>query len=155
MRTCALNILLGELLMISTLSDLIAQVESSSNPWAIRYEPLHQSTQVFVSRMAAIVGCSNDTARVLCAMSWGLYQIMGDELISLGLKTSPLIYCDNGPAQHEYFSKFLAEKGIADYTLSDIIDNADKRAYFAGKYNGPGNVDAYCQRLLDVYQASL
>lgn len=141
--------------MISTLSQLIAQVESSGNPWAVRFEPAHTPRPEFVSLMVAAAACSTDTARVLCATSWGLYQIMGDELMSLGLKMSPVQYCASVQTQNDYFPKFLAEKGIADYSLSDIINNVNDRAYFAGKYNGPGNVVSYGQRLLDVYQKSL
>lgn len=141
--------------MISTLSDLIAQVESSGNQQAVRYEPLHQPANGYVSRMAVVAACSIDTARVLCSMSWGLYQIMGDELIAKGLNVSPIFFCSQATMQYNFFNRVLVEKGLNAYTLSDIIDNQTDREFFAQEYNGPGNVAAYSQRLLDVYKKSV
>lgn len=140
--------------MISTLSDLIAATESNNFAAAVRFEPLHKPAPQFVSRMADVAKCSHETAYVLCSCSWGLYQIMGDELIALGLKFSPLEICLDTGYQNLFLAKFLVEKGLSDVTLSDILNNPIKREQFATKYNGPGNVAAYSERLLDVYAAN-
>lgn len=140
--------------MISTLSDLIAQVESTGNPWAVRFEPAHNPAASFVSRMAAVARCSTDTARVLCASSWGLFQIMGDELMALGLNMSPIQYCASAQTQQATLPRFLAEKGLSAVTLDAVINDTPTRLNFATKYNGPGNVQVYSQRLLDVYHAA-
>jgi len=139
--------------MISTVSALIAQVESGGNPWAVRFEPAHNPAPEFVSRMMAACACSHDTARVLCATSWGMYQIMGDELMALGLSMSPVQFCASAQTQNDMFAKVLDEKKLSAYTLNDLITSASARTFFASKYNGPGNVTAYSQRILDVYHA--
>ncbi len=137
--------------MILTLADLIAQAESSNNKFAIRYEPTHKPSLTFVSRMMAFAKCSRDTAIVLCSSSWGLYQIMGDELMALGLPFSPIYYCNDTALQYSYFNEVLNEKGLAAYTLDNIINNEDDRLHFAIKYNGPGQPEVYAQYLLDTY----
>lgn len=137
--------------MISTLSDLIAQAESSNNPFAVRFEPLHTPAPAFISRMVVVAACSTETARVLCSTSWGLYQIMGDELMAKGLNMSPVAFCGSAQTQYSMFNAVLLEKGLSTYTLMDIIGNSAARANFAAKYNGPGAVAQYSQYLLDTY----
>jgi len=39
------------------------------------------------------------------------------------------------------------------YVHIGLITSASARTFFASKYNGPGNVTAYSQRILDVYHA--
>lgn len=141
--------------MISTVLELIAAVESNNDQQAVRFEPAHTPAPQFVSRMAAVAACSTDTARVLCSMSWGLFQIMGDELIAKGLSVSPIYYCAQANMQTVFFNRVLVEKELDTYTLDEILNNPTIRLFFARQYNGPGNVTAYAQRMLDVYHADL
>lgn len=134
---------------IETLAELIAQVESHGMQYAVRFEPAHNPHDEFVEKMRTVAKCSRDTARVLCAMSWGLYQIMGDELIALGLAVSPLVYIQAIDIQLDFFNRYC----LADHlnmTLADVLADSVKRRFFARLYNGPGNVDAYAQRMVDA-----
>jgi hypothetical protein len=140
--------------MITLLSQLVAAVESGGNPYAIRFEPAHTPSSLHIATMATIAKCSVTTAKILCACSFGLYQIMGDELVSMGLLVSPLAFCADVNAQLRYFNLYLSLDHIDDYTLSDILTDQTKREHFAALYNGPGNVAGYSQRLLDVYKAN-
>lgn len=138
--------------MITDLAQLIRLIESNDNPHALRFEPAHHPAPHLVTQMQSIAACSFATAQVLCAISWGAYQIMGDELIALGLNVDPMAYCLNQAMQDIFFEKYM----LADHltlTLDDVINNASKRALFVRLWNGPGNVDAYSARLLAVYQA--
>jgi hypothetical protein len=140
--------------MISTLSALIAAAESSNNPYAIRYEPAHAPASNFVTLMMQSARCNLTTAEVLCKCSWGLYQIMGDELMARGLRISPLDFCNDVSMQHMMFGDVLIEKGLNNNTLNDILNNSNVRANFAAKYNGPDEIAEYSQYLLDTYNRS-
>lgn len=136
---------------INTLADLIFQVESSGDWFAVRFEPAHVPRSDYVVRMRDLCHISYDTARVLCQMSWGGFQIMGDELIALGLTVSPLEYCASPGMQTDFFNKYC----IADHlslTLADVLNDESKRLLFARLYNGPGNISAYADRMLTVYR---
>jgi len=134
---------------ITTLAQLISQVESNGNPLAIRFEPAHTPSNKFIMPMMGIAHCNYNTAKNLCSMSWGEFQIMGDELIALGLEVSPLAYVLNTAMQADFFSRYV----LADHltlTLADVLTDSTKRHIFARLYNGPGNVDGYCLRIEQV-----
>ncbi len=137
---------------ITTLADLIAQVESDGNQYAVRFEPHYTPKDQNTSKMAAICKCSNETARILCSMSFGYYQIMGDNLISLDLNVSPFEYMNAPTIQSIFLNRFLIRNNC-EYTLGDIVNDEESRLDFAKKYNGPGNVDAYAARMLSIYGA--
>lgn len=73
----------GDLVRPELVQALI-DIESSGNPYAIRFEPhfykelLNKSIQTFSS------DCTVDTERVMRATSWGLMQIMGETARNLG-----------------------------------------------------------------------
>ena len=137
--------------MITTLSQLIAQVESSGNPVAVRFEPHYRCDVESALKMKKLAACDFDTADVLCACSWGLFQIMGDNLIALGLKTSPIEYCGDKIAQLDMFNAYCVQNRC-DYTIDEIITDINKRKDFAEKYNGPDAVNSYAQALLNTYR---
>lgn len=138
---------------IQTLANLIAHVESSNDQFAVRFEPAHHPKPEFVEKLAKQCELSWNTAEVLCCMSFGLYQIMGDELISLGLNASPIFYCSSAPTQDFYFQKYLNANNI-NYSLEDVINDQAKRLHFATIYNGPGNPQGYAARMMEVYNQS-
>ena len=134
---------------ITTLAELEAMVESNNNALAVRFEPLHVPQPHFVLTMKSLAFCSFDTAKILCSMSWGKYQIMGDVLVSLGLNISPLAYIHDNAMQDDFFHRFIAADHL-QMDLVDILTNPTKRALFARLYNGPGNIAAYEARMISV-----
>ncbi len=135
---------------IQTLDQLIAKAESGNNQFATRIELLHWPRNDLIDRMTRVAKCSKNTSRALCRTSFGLFQIMGDQLMNLGLDISPIEYCASVAKQLEYFKKYCVANHC-EYTLGDIINVESDRLDFAKKYNGPGNVDAYAARLIAVY----
>ena len=136
----------------TTLADLIAQVESGGNHFASRFEPAHEPRISFINQMVSIAKCNFVTAKILCSMSFGLYQIMGDELMDLDLTRHPFDYAGDITLQAEFFNRYCIRNNC-EYTLDDVINDESKRLDFARKYNGPGNVEAYAQRIIDIYEA--
>jgi hypothetical protein len=143
---------------ITTLQELIAQVESNNEQFAFRFEPSHRPNSQFVSKLANLIGCSYMSAETLCASSFGLYQIMGDELVALGLSISPIQYCASEPMQNFYFQKYITVNGLSYATsmpLKDFMADSAKLLAFATRYNGPGNSQGYVNRMLSVYKGAI
>jgi hypothetical protein len=136
---------------ISTLAQLIACIESSNNPQAVRYEPAHDPKPEFIALLVKAINCSEATAKMFCMCSWGLFQIMGDELVSQGFRGWPGDYTSNTDVQYLHFNEFLKEANI-DYTLNNIINDPAIRLSFATRYNGPDDAQAYADRMLAVYK---
>jgi len=137
---------------ISSLADLIAQVESAGNQFAVRFESAYVPNGVNVLNMARKCQISQSTAYTLCKMSFGLFQIMGSNLVGMGLQVSPIEYCSDSIMQVDFFNRYCIANHI-NFTLDEILNDETKRKQFAHNYNGPGNVVNYSQILLDVYKA--
>lgn len=138
---------------ITTLHDLIAQVESANNPFAIRYEPAWSYAVPSDIRAAEIAhGCDETTALALMSCSWGLYQIMGSVLYDLGASHLNLLrdYLPNAPAQTTMFFHFL-EEYCPPVTIDDIREGNAAALAFAARYNGNG--PEYLKRCRDVLKA--
>lgn len=75
-----------------------------------------------------------DFAKILSASSFGLYQIMGFNLIDLGLELSPLMFCMLPELQTKFFNEFLAKNGIL-YTLAEVVNDAQSRLHFTKVYS--------------------
>lgn len=137
--------------MITTISQLIALVESNNNPSAARHEPAYVVTPSWVAKLsAANPGWSQDTYKTFASTSFGLYQIMGDWIYATGYRGTLMNFWSNTTIQDAAFINVLDIKGI-DYTLDEVINDQAKRENFARHYNGPGNIQAYSQRILDVF----
>lgn len=139
---------------ITTLADLIARVESSDNLQAVRFEPKYEPKIQNVNTMAAICKCNSETSKILCSMSYGLFQIMGDNLISLGLSVTPFDYMCSIGIQQQFFNRYCI-RNVCEYTLDEVVNDESKRLDFARKYNGPGNVQAYVDRMIAIFKESL
>ena len=129
-----------------SLAQIIAILESSGNPLAMRYEPEYVPSGASIVVYSQIAQVSTDTARVCLATSWGLYQIMGQNLIGLGVDVSFPAYCMSIYLQHKSFADFLAHNGLAKYAampLADFLSDDSAVLDFATIYNGPGNPAAY------------
>lgn len=134
----------------TTLAELIARVESDNNQFAVRFEPAYHPNPDHVSTLANLAKIGYHSAEILCAFSFGYYQIMGDNLIGMGLQCSPIEYCCLPGLQLVMFTKYCSDNNC-DYSLDDIINDQSKREDFAKKYNGPGNIMAYSSRILTIY----
>ena len=140
--------------MITTLSQLAAQVESGNNPGALRFEPAFRPSAEAIINCKKANACSNATALVLCAMSFGKYQIMGENLWGyLGTQYCVADYLAIPLLQDRTYADFVARKGIA-FSLDEILHDPAKRLQYARLYNGPGNPVAYGDRMLSEYKAS-
>ena len=136
--------------MITTISQLIAQTESAGNKWAIRFEPGFHPSTLNVKRCidcAAPATMSFATAETLCASSWSLYQIMGENVYDLGYRGNFLDYFVDEQKQLDIFNRYLQSRQI-DYDLETVLNDQLKRENFARKYNGSA---AYADRLLAIY----
>jgi hypothetical protein len=135
--------------MITSLSQLIAMAESSNNIHASRFEPAFTPSDLAVSRCVAANKCTAATAKVICATSYGKYQILGEELYRREIITTPIfVYANDEAAQDNSFNVFIAQKHIV-YTLQQILTIQADRDNFAHLYNG--NAAAYGPYLLRVY----
>jgi len=136
--------------MITTIQELIATAESGNNPSATRYEPGFGEwvTDADVTSAMRANDCERETSQTICQTSYGLYQIMGANLYSLGLMSSVEDFMDSPTLQAHYFNLFLQSRKIASITLDDIRNDQTKREYFALKYNG--NPTVYGNYLLKV-----
>lgn len=131
----------------TTLAQLIAKCESNNDQFAVRFERLYHPKSDNVSKLAHQSRITFTTAEILCSMSFGYYQIMGDNLVSLGLEGSIIEYCASPQLQDVFFNRYCTQNHCV-YSLEEILTDQTKREDFAKKYNGPGNITAYSQRLL-------
>lgn len=138
-----------------SIAQVLAQVESAGDLLAIRYEPavfarysaVDDQTQspvgAKIRQFEALHRCTPDTARFLLSCSWGKYQIMGFNL------NQNVLQLENDPeAQDLALQLFLHGIGVSDEQFSDASWLADPAALrFATLYNGPGNPEAYLEKL--------
>lgn len=134
------------------LRDVFARIESGGNPFAIRFEPSTWARNNFQSLFTRVVNankCDVNTARMLLASSFGLYQIMGFNLYNPGIcdYRGPIaLFLNNVSDQNKAMDAFLDAANIR-VTPSQLYDPAT-RARVARLYNGPGDVSAYSFKLL-------
>lgn len=140
--------------MISTLSQLIALVESNNNPGALRYEPLwkYVTPELILLCQRSHSGYMSDvTARALLMFSYGKYQIMGSVLYEIGYRGSLVQFQTDTTLQDAWFQTFIQKRGI-NFTLNDIASNPSMRNQYALRYNG--NQVAYSAKLVSTMQAN-
>ena len=139
--------------MITTLSQLIAKCESNATISAVRFEPAyHPDTRAFALAQRFNPGLSYATYEMFLACSFGLYQIMGDNLYLLGLDQPFSVFWNEADMQTDYFNRFCMQRNIA-YSLDDVINNTQKGMDFSHHYNGD-RTGKYYARLLSIYNAS-
>lgn len=141
--------------MTILLSDVVAQVESSGNPLAMRFEPTFLSTvgcKQAAQNYAADGGYMDmNTAAVICCTSWGKFQIMGANLYGLLEYKKALVDFLTTPAdQLTAFRSFIDKIGFTDLPFSDMAQ-ADLLK-FAKLYNGS---EVYAASLTHAYQGML
>lgn len=138
--------------MITTLSQLIAQTESANKVDALRLEPAYHPSAANIQRCLAAhkKQISLSTAEMICRTSWGLYQIMGDNIYSMGFTAPILEYWKDPEIQLDFFKRYCLRANI-DYTLAEVLNEKNKRDNFAKRYNGSL---IYSDRLLKIYNDS-
>ncbi len=134
------------------LSDCVAEVESSQNMRAMRFEPSFQPTQEAANIIKAYATggyMDNPTALNIAATSWGMFQIMGENLYTVCNYQRTLVDFLTSPMrQLVAFNAFLASIGFQNVPFdslktSQILD-------FGQKYNGNG--EAYAAALEKAYK---
>lgn len=137
--------------MISTISELIALVETGNNLHALRFEPDYQPKPEHIGLVQKRWGCyvSYSTARVVLASSWGKYQIMGFNIYDMGFQHNIAEFWNDSDIQDYYFSLFLRGNDI-NYTLEAVTSNELVRNRFALKYNGSLE---YANKMMEVYNS--
>lgn len=136
--------------MTLTISQLVASAESNHVKHAMRFEPgwRHDNNIISLVRQAHAPAYMNTTtAKNIMATSYGLYQIMGENIYRLGYKKPINEFMNSEADQLEIFNKFLAWRGI-DYTVDEIFSDRAKMEKFAKRYNGSLS---YIQTLTNHY----
>ena len=132
------------------LSDCVAQVESSGNPLAMRYEPdyLPTLTSIQLTQKFATNGyMDTNTARMIASTSWGKFQIMGANLYAvLKFEGTLLDYLSDAGQQLVTFQDFIAHLGFTDGPFAMMSDASLLK--FARLYNGS---EVYAESLKRAY----
>jgi hypothetical protein len=132
------------------LSAAIAAIESSGDPWAMRFEPaLYQRPPRprIINAIMTACRCNAATARVIYCTSFGLYQIMGFNLYgACNVRVSAGEYMSNAALQNDALASFLRTAGFAA-TADDLLRDNKLLMHFATMYNGVGNVANYANKL--------
>lgn len=120
-------------------------VESSGNPWTVRYEPGFYDRYMKIAEPKTIIPCTKETERRMCATSFGLLQIMGQVARERGFKGTYLTkLCDPetgikyGCSHLAWTVVRLARKGITDLASICAAYNGGVGAVrAAGDYRNP------------------
>lgn len=120
------------------LSEAVAKVESSGNPYAMRYEPawlVNGTTVDLIAQHATGGWIDTATAAVIGKTSWGAYQIMGSNLWGeMGYDGRLVDFLTSKLEQLLIFKQFIAKAGFNDGPLNSM-DLAELNR-FAIYYNG-------------------
>lgn len=137
---------------MNTLEELISDIESGGNQYAMRFEPLVYERTQNSNRYEAMVNvaksrnkCSRATACMIVATSWGKFQIMGFNLYdpsSLDYPHSVGQYMADTDDQAGTFKTFCQRKNIY-FSVTDLLDET-LALRFARVYNG---ADEYAKRI--------
>lgn len=134
--------------MITTLSQLVAQIESGNCAWAIRIEPGFKPSQLAIDNCIKAhkpAYMNRATAEMICRSSWGTYQIMGENLYTICKVNTPVAhFMASDVLQLKAFWSHNVAKKI-DFTLDEIKRDESKRLLFARRYNGSATYAAKLQ----------
>ena len=90
-----------------------------------------------------------DEGAAIQATSWGAFQLMGFHYKNLGYASPQAMRADMDTEQGQLsaFVRFIK----ADPVLLDALRRQDWQS-FAGRYNGPGQIDVYSGRMARAYE---
>lgn len=120
------------------ISKLVAHVESGDVKHAMRFEPgwKHDNNIISLVRQAHAPAYMNTTtAKNIMATSYGLYQIMGENIYRLGYKKPINEFMNSENDQLAIFEKFLEWRRI-NFTVEELFSDSEKLRLFARRYNG-------------------
>lgn len=139
--------------MIQTLSLLVAKIESNNQPQALRFEPKFATSQIARDRCISAhkpAYMNNSTAEMICRTSWGLFQIMGENLYTVCGLGSPIShFMIDRDVQERAFFAFVRARGI-NYSIDELRTDEAKRINFARRYNGSSAYVANIKRELGI-----
>lgn len=95
-----------------------------------------------------ITACQIDQDQALCSASWGMGQVMGGEFRALGyasVQDMVLAACESEANQLEMMVRFIEAHNLA----ACLVDKNWTK--FAQRYNGPGAMIVYANRLEAAY----
>lgn len=136
------------------LAKIIAAVESggSNDTAAIRFEPGVYSTWTFDHAMLDAQHfnrCSSTTAKAICAISWGRYQILGYNLYLDGYAAPVVNFAASPSDQDAALDRFLTRRAIG-WTWAELAADPVKAQAFVERYNGPAGWPGYFDRMKAV-----
>lgn len=134
-----------------TLGDVIRRVESDNNPYALRFEvTVYDRMMRKVPRHPVLFviqetnKCSERTAGMIAATSWGAWQLMGFNVYGAGKYTRTIGEFLGSVAEQNlaagYFLDAIGYSASQDFARIDVVN-------FARLYNGPGNISVYSAKL--------
>lgn len=128
-----------------TTAQLIAQIESDNNQYAMRYEPDVSISKASQSAIKKHNPFSDVTCVIIGKTSWGLYQIMGYNIYKRGYAKQIGEYLNDPQAQLFMFNRFLDENDI-NFSIEYLKESKTAREKFAKVYNG----SVYYARKIEV-----
>lgn len=138
--------------MTTTISQLVAQIESANIPYLIRFEPGFKPSQQAINNCIAAhkPGFMNRaTAEMICCSSWGAFQIMGENLYTICEMQAPIShFLIDTDRQERAFFTFIRKRNIA-YSVEQLRTDESLRVRFARVYNGSA---AYAAKIKEALQ---
>lgn len=128
----------------------IIQIESSFNPWAIRYEAASKY-QVVAAQYARLVHISLATEQIAQKFSWGLGQVMGSTARWLGFQGILPQLCDPETGIHwmcEYFTKNCLKYTKLEEQIAAYNAGSPRRTPEGALVN-----QEYVYKVLNVYRS--
>lgn len=141
---------------MKSLADAVMQIESAGDWRAERFEPAVYGRSLTSDQLKirqaikAIHRCSDATATVIYATSYGWFQLMGFNLWGrIGIRCHKADFIQNQALQRRAFEQYARDAGIwfEPASCADEVELHTRCQLFALRYNGPGNVDDYAGRL--------
>ena len=146
---------------------VIAEVESGNNPRAVRFEGnvymrllASEALKHYDAVLTRVLGYRPSVATVaaLCAISWGKFQILGQNLYAGWDGAGPLTRLDPFAFLQDEREQLEALRKFDERYLRVGVDRdfaglsrAEIEA-LARRYNGPGNVAVYASRLREAHR---
>lgn len=95
------------------IAKIIAEVESNSFQYAIRFEPhiytslKNRKNPQILKKIVELNKCSYETAKMIYSSSWGMYQIMGFNIYTRGYNKSIGEFLASEAEQYNVLQEFL------------------------------------------------
>lgn len=143
--------------MSNTLEKVIASIESTNRPFAIRYEDgMFKSPPGWVlgtvAAIARVNECNGATAQMIACTSYGLFQCLGATLYGDLKFPNPISFFHYDAEQQVTQFRALVKRWGFDWQAFDFTDD-ELLTTFAARYNGPGAIPSYVAKMKAAYAA--